>query len=348
MNKNQLIEIIEDRLGIDYLGFIEEIGEPEKFIGNKYLPAKNEHDYDWVYHIFDNTVAMAKMMARGDAETPIVGGPAVKKVAGSVAPFGQKFEVNKSILNKIFNPRNDNELKSNLRRILDQSARNVRSAQARREWLRFQVLAKGSITLQDRNENNVISVDFGLPGNHKIDSSALEGDAWDGSSPKPLSDLINACDIYYETNDEMPGEILLRKAQAKQITGSAEVAGEFSENATRISLGEVNDYLAELGYPPIKVHDVKVNTEGPNGRPTNSEYLIPDNRVVLVKKAGGQEIKDTGRLVMGPVSENNFKPGIFTTMYEELDPMRYWHFMKAEMWPAVYNPEYILFMDVQA
>jgi len=35
-------------------------------------------------------------------------------------------------------------------------------------------------------------------------------------------------------------------------------------------------------------------------------------------------------------------------MYEELDPMRYWHFMKAEMWPAVYNPEYILFMDVQA
>src|SRR6056297_4256144 len=166
MNKNQLIDTIETKLGIDYLGFLEEIGDPEEYIGSRYLPAKNEHDYDWVYHIFDNTVAMAKMMARGDAETPIVGGPAVKKVAGSVAPFGQKFEVNKSILNKIFNPRNDNELKSNLRRILDESARNVRAAQARREWLRFQVLAKGSITFNDEDDNEMLAIDFGVPSAH--------------------------------------------------------------------------------------------------------------------------------------------------------------------------------------
>src|SRR6056297_2156024 len=219
MAKSTLIETIESEFGIDYKGFLQEIDEPASYIGSRFMPVVNEYDYDWVYHIFDNTVAMAKLMARGDAEAPVVGGPAVKKVAGSVAPFGQKFEVNKAVLNKIFNPRNDSELKSNLRRILDQSARNVRSAQARREWLRFQVLTKGSITLQDRNDNNVISVDCGLPGNHKIDSTALEGNAWDGAAPKPLSDLINACDIYYETNDEMPDEILLRKAQAKHITG---------------------------------------------------------------------------------------------------------------------------------
>ena len=348
MPKSALVEAIEKEFGIDYLGFLEEIDEPSSYIGNRFLPTKNEYDYDWVYHIFDNTVAMAKLVARGDGEAPIIGGPAVKKVAGSVAPFGQKFEVNKAILNKIFNPRNDNELKANLRQILDESARNVRAAQARREWLRFQVLARGGITINDSEGKEMIAVDFGVPAGHKIDSSALTGDPWNGSVPKPLSDLIEACETYYSTNDEMPDVILMRRAQVKQIIGSGEVAGEFSDNATRIPLSVVNDYLVELGYPEIEVYDEFVRTEDSSGRPTISEYLIPAGRILFIKRAAGQEIEDTGRLVMGPVAENNFRPGIFTAIYEESDPKKYWHFMKTEMWPAVYNPEYILFMDVLA
>lgn len=347
MNKNTLIEFVEDTFGIDYLGFIEEIDEPQNYLGNSFLPTKNEYDYDWVYHIFDNTVAMAKIMARGDSEAPIIGGPAVKKVAGSVAPFGQKFEVNKAILNKIFNPRNDSELKANLRQILDESARNVRSAQARREWLRWQVLTAGAITIQDKDDNDIISVDFGVPASHKWDNTDLGGDEWDDTTPKPLSDLIGMCEAYYDTNDEMPTDIIMRRAQLKQVIGSAEVAGEFSDNATRVSLSMVNDYLASLGYPEISTYDEYVYTEDADtGRPGTSSYLIPEGIVVLAKRAEGQEIKDTGRLVMGPVSENNFQPGIFTTIYEQTDPLKYFHFMKSEMWPAVYNPDYIFYADV--
>ncbi len=349
MDKNKLIEMVEDAFGVDYLGFIENIDEPQNYIGSRFIPNKDEYDYDWVYHIFDNTVAVAKMIARGDGEAPIIGGPAVKKIKGSVAPWGQKFEVNKAILNKIFNPRNDNELKRNLRQILDESARNVRSAMARREWLRFQVIAKGSIKIDEDGDNkDEISVDFGVPSGHKIDSSSLEGDEWDNSSgtPKPLSDIVAACEQYYDTNGEMPDVILMRRAQVKQLTSSAEVAGEFSENATRISLSMVNDYLDSMEYPAIETYDEFVRLEDSKGRPTVQEYLIPAGRIVLAKEAEGQEVQDTGRLVMGPVAENNFQPGIFTTIYEETDPMKYWHFMKTEMWPAVYNPEYILYMDV--
>jgi hemolysin-activating ACP:hemolysin acyltransferase len=347
MPKSTLVEAIEDEFGIDYLGFLQEIDEPEEYIGSRFIPEKSEYDYDWVYHIFDNTVAMAKIMSRGDAETPIIGGPAVKKIAGSVAPFGQKFEVNKAILNKIFNPRNDSELKANLRQILDESARNVRAAQARREWLKWQVLGNGTITIQDDDDNDVISIDFGVPADHKIDSSSLEGDEWDSSgTPKPLSDIIAACETYYDTNDEMPDAILMRRAQLKQVVGSTEVASEFSDNATRIPLSVINDYLVEHGYPEIETNDQFVRTEDSDGRPTVSEYLIPAGRVIFAKEAEGQEIEDTGRLVMGPVAENNFQPGIFTTIYEETDPKKYWHFMKTEMWPAVYNPEKVLYMDV--
>jgi hypothetical protein len=348
MPKTKLIETIENEFGIDYKGFLQEIDEPENYIGANFLPVTQEYDYDWVYHIFDNTTAMAKLMSRGDAEAPIVGGPAIKKVAGSVAPFGQKFEVNKALLNKIFNPRNDNELKRNLRQILDESARNVRSAQSRREWLRWQVLAKGAITFKDDAENARLAVDFGVPSTHKIASSALEGDAWDGTAPKPLSDLISACETYYDTNKEMPTNIVMRRQELRKLTGSAEVASEFSDNATRITLSVINDYLVSLGYPEVMVYDEFVKLEDAKGRPTNTEYFIPKGRVVLVKQAAGQEIEDTGRLVMGPVAENDFNPGIFTTIFEENDPRKYWHFMKTEMWPAVYNPEYVFYMDVLA
>jgi len=346
MPKEKLVDTIENEFGIDYLGFLQEIDEPENYIGSAYLPVQEEFDYDWVYHIFDNTTAMAKIMSRGDAEAPIVGGPAIKKVAGSVVPFGQKFEVNKAILNKIFNPRNDNELKRNLRQILDESARNVRSAQARREWLRWQVMAKGAIIFNDKDENERLAVDFGVPSKHKIDSSALEGDPWDGASPKPLSDLIAACETYFSTNDEMPSNIVMRRAELRKLTGSTEVASEFSDNATRISLSVINDYLVSLGYPEIITYDEFVKHEDKKGRPTVTEYFVPKGRVVLVKQSAGQAIEDTGRLVMGPVAENDFQPGIFTTIYEENDPKKYWHFMKTEMWPAVYNPEYVFYMDV--
>lgn len=349
MDKNKLIEMIEDAFGISYIGFLEEVDSPSEYIGSRFIPLKSEYDYDWVYHIFDNTVAMAKLMARGDAEAPIVGGPAVKKVAGSVAPFGQKFEVAKNVLNKIFNPRNDSELKSNLRRILDESARNIRAAQSRREWMIWQVLARGAINFTDEDNNEELNVDFGVPGEHKIDSTALEGDAWNGDSPRPLSDLIMLCERYYDTNDEMPSTIIMRRKQLRQLTSSGEVASEFSENATRISLSVVNDYLTELGYPTVETYDVFVRNLDNRGRPTVLEYLIPEGRVVLAKASeGSQEIKDTGRLVMGPVAENSFQPGIFTTIYEESDPLKYWHFMKTEMWPAVHNPEHILFADVEA
>lgn len=348
MPKSTLIEAIEDEFGINYIGFLEEIDDPAEYIGSRFLPDRQEYDYDWVYHIFDNTVAMARLMSRGDAEAPIVGGPAVKKVAGSVAPFGQKFEVNKTILNKIFNPRNDNELKSNLRQILDESARNVRAAQARREWLRWQVIANGAITFNDEDSNEKLSVDFGIPADHKIASGDLEGDAWDAATPKPLSDIITACETYYATNDEMPTVILMRRAQMRQVIGSAEVAGEFSDNATRIPLSIVNDYLVEHGYPGIEVYDQFVRTEDSDGRPTGTDYLIPAGRVILAQESTGQEVEDVGRLIMGPVAENNFQPGVFTTIYEETDPKKYWHFMKTEMWPAVYTPEKVLYMDVLA
>lgn len=345
-DKNKLVTLIEDNFGIEYLGFLEEVENPAEYIGSRFIPDKVEYDYDWVYHIFDNTVAMAKLMARGDAEAPIIGGPAVKKVAGSVAPFGQKFEVNKAILNKIFNPRNDNELKSNLRQILDESARNVRSAQARREWLKFQVLAKSAITFTDEDSNDILSIDFGRKDAHEIAVGSLNGDAWNATTPKPLSDIIDACETYYTTNAVMPDVILMRRAQALQLTNSAEVAGEFSDTATRISLTILNDYLQSNGYPAIETYDNFVRTEDSNGRPTGTEYLIPAGRVLLLKESAGQEITDVGRLVMGPVAENNFQPGIYTTIFEEFDPLKYWHFMKTEMFPAVYNPDLTLFMDV--
>ncbi len=349
MDKNKLIEMIEDAFGIDYYGYIEEIDEPVNWIGERFLPANEVFDYDWVYHIFDNTVAIARMKSRSDGEAPIVGGPAVEKVAGSIAPFGQKFQVNPSMLNKIFNPRNDSELKQNLRRILDESARNVRSAQARMEWLRWQVLTTGEIDIEDPDAE--LTVDMGVPASNKYDTSqgdfGLDWDSnWDDSGLTPLSDYIQLCENYYDTNDEMPDVGVMKRAQLLELTGAETTRDEIGEGS-RVSPIALNEYLEQHGYPPIETYDEYVRLEDTMGRPTTKDYLIPDDTVVLLQEATtGEDVdNDIGGLAVGPVAENNFQPGIYTDIYEEFDPMKYWHFMAVEVWPAVFNPEKIVIFD---
>ncbi len=352
MDKNKLIEMIEDAFGIDYYGFIEEIDEPANWIGGRFLPTNNVYDYDWVYHIFDNTVAIARMISRADGEAPIVGGPAVKKVAGSVAPFGQKFQVNQSMLNKIFNPRNDSELKQNLRRILDESARNVRSAQARREWLRWQVLADGVIEIDDSDAE--LEVDVGVPNDNNFEATdsgfGLKWDTtWDNSDLTPLSDYIKLCDEYYDINDEMPDVGIMRRAQLLEMTGAETTRDEIGEGS-RVSPQALNEYLEEHGYPAIETYDEFVRLEDSQGRPTTKDYLIPEGIVALLQEAttGADIDTDIGNISMGPVAENNFEPGIYTDIYEEFDPLKYWHYMKTECWPAIFNPEKIVIFDALA
>lgn len=343
MDKNKLVDRIEDHLGIEFLGFIEEVDDPTTYIGNRFLPIRDIYDYDWKESIVDNTVAAAKIMARGDAEAPIVGGPALKEAVGSVIGWGQKFQVNKKVLHKIFNPRNDNELKQNLRRILDESARNVRAAQARREWLRWQFLANGEIEISSIG----LKVDMGVPSDLKFDASSDEVEArWSAdSTAKPIDDIVDVAEEYYSENDEMPDKVVMRRAELIKLLQ----ADDTKDTKGLHSLAEVNEYLEGLGmdYPTIETYDEFVRLEDNKGRPTTKDYLIPDNRVVFLKEATGQETLDIGRLMMGPVAENNFQPGIYTTIYEETDPLKYWHFMAAEMWPAQFNPTLIAWIDVE-
>lgn len=344
--------MIEDAFGIDYYGFIEEIEPPDIYIGERFLPANEVFDYDWVYHIFDNTVAIARMKSRTDSEAPVVGGPAVKKVAGSIAPFGQKFQVNPSMLNKIFNPRNDSELKQNLRRILDESARNVRSAQSRAEWLRWQVLVDGTIKI--REDGAELDVDVGVPADNKYEATdtgfGLKWDSdWDNSGLTPLSDYIKLCDECYDEVGEMPDVGIMRRAQLLELTGAETTRDEIGEGS-RVSPLALNEYLEEHGYPAIETYDEYVRLEDSKGRPTTKDYLVPTGRVVLLQEATtGEDVdNDIGGLLYGPVAENNFQPGIYTDIFEEFDPMKYWHFMAAEMWPAVFNPDKIFTFDAHA
>jgi len=346
MDKNILVKRIEDQFGIDYKGYLMAIDDPTSYIGNRFLPVQNTFDYDWVYNIFDNTVAVARMKAAGDAEAPIVGGPAVKAISGSIAPFGQKFQVNKSILNKIFNPRNDSELKANLRTILNESARNVRAAQARREWLRWEFLAKGVIAI---NEDKIsLEVDMGVPTGNKLTSTDPEiAGGWaTAATATPLVDIIRASEKYYTVNGFMPDLVTMRRANLLQVLNADDTKAKIEVP----SLETVNQYLASYGmdYPRIETYDEFVRFDNAAGRPVTKYHLIPANRIVFLKEAiGGDNLdQDIGRMLMGPVAENGFQPGIYADIFEETDPKKYWHYMAAEMWPAGYNPEFIMFATI--
>ena len=144
----------------------------------------------------------------------------------------------------------------------------------------------------------------------------------------------------------MPDTVVMRRANLLELLQ----ADDTKDDKELHSLAEVNEYLETLGmdYPTIETYDEFVRFEDAAGRPATKYHLIPPNRVVFLKEAaGGVNLDlDIGRMLMGPVAENNFEPGIYTDIYEETDPKKYWHYVAAEMWPAGYNPEYIMYLDV--
>lgn len=345
-DKNSLIQLIEEKLGIDYKGFIETIDNPAEYIGHRFLPVENTFDYNWFFDIFDNTTAMAKVMARAESETPIVGSAALKQVQGSIQGFGQKNKVDKNILNTIYNTSNEDLRSKKLKEILSAAGRHVRAAQMRREWLIWQPFTTGLVTIQEGEVKMI--VDEKVPNGNKYDVGALTGDAWNGANPKPFSDYEMICDAYYLLNNFMPTHCIMRRAQVNQMLRSAEVKGLFTNNVTpsRVTLSVLNEYLNEQGLPQIEIYDAFARLEDVTGRPTSKQYFIPDGRICFLREAE-QGLEDRiGNMLMGPVEENNFKPGIYVDMYEEKDPHLFWHYMKAEMWPAIFNPEQIAYAQV--
>jgi len=211
-----------------------------------------------------------------------------------------------------------------VRQVYDDTRTNVLAIRARLERARGQVLSTGRLTLVRAVDNGLdLTVDYQVPASQL--NVAPVGVLWPNPAADFFGDLERWITAYSLGNDkgELPGRITTSRRMMNLARANSQVIRAiYGPSATegRITPDQVNQVLADQGFPALSTNDVMIG----------GVRVIPDNKVILTPS----NAEDLGRTEFGitvdalDLVENqnvDFKiadaPGITAVMWkEEIDP----------------------------
>ncbi|MBO5143610.1 MAG: major capsid protein [Clostridia bacterium] len=265
-----------------------------------------------------------------DTESEI-GQREAKKKAIELALIKRKMQLKEKEIIALESPRNEAEKNYLMKKVFADIDALVESIKARVEAMRMEVVATGKITL---NENNLdASIDFGVPETNK----AANVD-WSSETSNPINDML----AWKNQLDYAPERVLTSSTVLAKILANKNVVNAlFGKDTTRIaSVGELNNYLAQLQLPKIYTYDAKYRKLEANGTYSKHRYF-PENAFVMMP---GEELGET---VYGPTAEEirlqrdssidiELVGKILAMIYEEgKDPVSTWEKAVATALPAL-------------
>lgn len=265
-----------------------------------------------------------------DTESEI-GQREAKKKAIELALIKRKMQLKEKEIIALESPRNEAEKNYLMKKVFADIDALVESIKARVEAMRMEVVATGKITL---NENNLdASIDFGVPETNK----AANVD-WSSETSNPINDMLT----WKNQLDYTPERVLTSSTVLAKILANKNVVNAlFGKDTTRIaSVGELNNYLAQLQLPKIYTYDAKYRKLEANGTYSKHRYF-PENAFVMMP---GEELGET---VYGPTAEEirlsrdssidiELVGKILAMIYEEgKDPVSTWEKAVATALPAL-------------
>lgn len=265
-----------------------------------------------------------------DTESEI-GQREAKKKAIELALIKRKMQLKEKEIIALESPRNEAEKNYLMKKVFADIDALVESIKARVEAMRMEVVATGKITL---NENNLdASIDFGVPETNK----AANVD-WSSETSNPINDMLT----WKGQLDYVPERVLTSSTVLAKILANKNVVNAlFGKDTTRIaSVGELNNYLAQLQLPKIYTYDAKYRKLEADGTYSKHRYF-PENAFVMMP---GEELGET---VYGPTAEEirlqrdssidiELVGKILAMIYEEgKDPVSTWEKAVATALPAL-------------
>lgn len=213
----------------------------------------------------------------------------------------------------------------------------TRYVQNRIELALGQVLSTGVFTPDLHDELDGVSVDFGMPANHRI--ALAGGQQWastTGSTADGLTQLQQACDVYEETNGERPGFVMTSRTNIRFLERQAASINAVYGSAmgrTSVPIAEMLSTFESLGIPTDwRINETKINVDGVNTRvvPDNVLILGPSNMSELLSfrmglTATALELVNSNRVEMGFLQA----PGIVGVVVKEGPPFRQFTFVDA-------------------
>ncbi|MCU2286984.1 major capsid protein [Enterococcus faecalis] len=238
------------------------------------------------------------------------------KTAQELAFIKRKIQLKEKDLMALRKPRDAAE-----QRFLEQEVYNdvdamVGSVNARVEKMRMEVLANGTVTL-DENGLDLV-VDYGVPKEHQATADFTA----------PETDVIGLLTEWASVLDTTPTRILTSTKVRNAILQNTGIKAYFKDAGLLPTIGSLNQMFQQFGLPTLVTYDAKYNKENEKGVLVKERYF-PENKLVMF----GDE--NPGESIFGVTPEesrllstgsNNYTVGnIFAMVYESnLDPVGTW------------------------
>ena len=323
----EVTKLLEEFTPNKLIGYVKHIPENENWIGSQFLPTENINDlsFEYIKGSYERPV-MASVMT-WDAEAPIAGKKGTTTISGELPPIKRKAKIEEKELIKYFSPRaglGDRQVAINdIYNIVDDL---VMSARARMEWMRWQVLGTGKLTVDEGGID--FEVDYGVPASQQ--ETLLTTARWsDLDDSDPLGDIETWCQNHVTNTGIRPKEMVMSLVTRNYLLKNEAMRQIItSEPDVYISPQQLNQVLENFELPKITVYDAKVLTEENDGSKTESRFL-PNDVVILLPGAG----YEVGKLLNGPTAEaltqidadKGVKPeGVIAVMYSYKDPPSFW------------------------
>ena len=254
-----------------------------------------------------------------------------QKMAIELALIKRKMQLKEEDIIALESPRNEAEKQALMKDVYDDIDTLVESVRARVEKMRMDVIANGVITLDENNLS--ATIDYGVPSTNKVANVN-----WSADTANPINDMVT----WVNQLDSVPARVITSNTILAKILANKNVVNAlFGKDSTRIAtVGELNNYLEQLGLPKIYTYDKKYRKLKADGTYSKHRYF-PENKFVMLP---GEELGETLygptaeeiRLQRDPSIDIRTVGNILAMVYEEsVDPVSTWEKAVATVLPAL-------------
>ena len=326
--KATILDLFSNKLVLDYT----RNREYAELLGETLFPERKTDSLELEQINGGSRIPVIASVHAWDTEAEI-GSREASKMGLDLALVKRKLPLKEKDIIALENPRTPAEQKYLMEQVYNDIDVLVQGVRARAEKMRMEVLANGTVSL---DENGIkATIDYNVPSEHK---EVLAGTAtWDNEASDPLADI----ERWVDALDVTPTRALTSKKVYRLLMRHPKVvAAVFGKDTGRVvSIDDFDAFMTAHGFPIFRTYDVKYKKQAANGTYTSERYF-PENKIaffnddLLGETIYGPTAEEI-RLTRDPSIETGMVGNVFTCVYEEgADPVSTWKKAVATVLPS--------------
>ena len=268
-----------------------------------------------------NSMPVVASVHAFDTEAEI-GSREASKMAIELSLIKRKMQLKERDIIAIESPRNQAEQEYLMKNVFNDIDVLTAGVRARVEAMRMEVLAKGTVTLDENGLDMV--VDYGVPTANK---EALSGAGlWTAETSDPLEDLFRWAEIAGGASRALTSNAVLSALlRHPKIVGAL-----FGRDSMRVATrSDLNAFMQQHELPTIATYDAQYRKQNKDGTYTQHRYFPKNSFVMFGEGQLGETLygptPEENRLVRDPAVDQSQIGNVLAMVYEEsLDPVSTW------------------------